>query len=204
MWVAIGYRLLPTGEWYEPEESIGPSSEFVRLYPYGHVCKACRDHFRSAMYHDAFCQSCRDIMELDRRKIESILNAVSDKKPETERQALREIQIALECPRCWWQANGGRVEPTDIKLIREFAKDWIVAAHVHWMRHNFANRFPTKPKCVSKKEWKENAEMNKLFAALDKYAKKNPNVIEIAFSEDGIPLYAKQKLSKHVLQFPPA
>jgi hypothetical protein len=46
--------------------------------------------------------------------------------------------------------------------------------------------------------------MNKLFTDLNNYAKKNPNIIEITFSEEGIPLYAEQKLSKYALQFPPA
>ena len=54
MWEAMGYRLLQTGDWYEPQAPVGPSAEFVRRYPYGQVCKACRDNFRSTKYPDAF------------------------------------------------------------------------------------------------------------------------------------------------------
>jgi hypothetical protein len=205
MWDVMGYKQLPTGEWYEAEEeTLGPSLEFMHRYPHGHVCKACRDHFRSTKYHDAFCQSCRSIMELDKRRIESILNANSGARQEAERDTLSQIQIALECPRCGWQANEGRIQPANIHRIREYFQDWVVAAHLHWMRHNFWNRFPTKPKFVSAQDWKEEVKTKKLFANLKKYAKKNPNIIEITYSESGIPLYAEQKRSKYVLQFPPA
>jgi hypothetical protein len=37
MWEALGYELLPTGNWYEPEGPTGPSLEFMRQYPHGHV-----------------------------------------------------------------------------------------------------------------------------------------------------------------------
>ena len=46
--------------------------------------------------------------------------------------------------------------------------------------------------------------MNKLFTDLNNYAKENPNIIEIAFSLRRTPLYAKQKRSKYLFQFPPA
>ena len=46
--------------------------------------------------------------------------------------------------------------------------------------------------------------MKKLFVALDEYAKKNPNIIEITISEDRTHLHAEQKRSKYVLQFPPS
>jgi len=51
------------------------------------------------------------------------------------------------------------------------------------------------------KAWKEHAKMNKVFIDLNTYAKKNPNIIEIAFSEEGIPLHGEQKHSKDALQF---
>jgi hypothetical protein len=208
VWKSMGYEQLPTGEWYEVEEEIlGPSLEFMSRYPDGHVCKACRDHFRSARYHDAYCQSCRSIMELERKKIDAILDANSSGSPEAPQEALRKIQTILECPRCSWQANEGRIEPANIQRIREYLDDWIVAAHLHWMRHNFWNRFPYKSKFVSKEfvskeAWGENIERNKFHEALDNYAKKNPNVIEITYSEAGVPVSAKQKHSKNVLQFP--
>jgi len=46
--------------------------------------------------------------------------------------------------------------------------------------------------------------MKKVFADLNIYAKKNPNIIEITYSETGIPLCAEQKRSKYVLEFPPS
>jgi hypothetical protein len=45
--------------------------------------------------------------------------------------------------------------------------------------------------------------MKKVFTDLNNYAKENPNIIEITYSETGNPLYAEQKHSKYVLQFPP-
>jgi len=204
VWESMGYEQLPTGDWYEPEEPLGPSLRFMRRYPHGHVCKACRDLFRSTRYHDAFCYSCRSIIELDRRKLESILDAHSSRTRGDSREALRQIQISLECPRCGWQANEGRIEPTNIQRIREYLEEWIVASHLHWMRHNFWNRFPTKPKFVPKEDWDEQVKMIKLFTDLSNYAKKNPNIIEITYSETGIPLYAEQKRSKYALEFPPA
>jgi hypothetical protein len=202
MWEALGYQQLPTGDWYEPGKPLGSSWEFMQAYPHGHVCKACRDHFRSAKYHDAFCQSCRSIMELDRKKIESILDTNSSNRPETERALLREIQINLECPRCGWQANEGRIEPAKVQQIRESLNDWIIAAHLHWMRHNFWNRFPTKSKFVSKKDWEKHSLYKKLSIALKNYEKQNPNIIEITNSEMGIPICAEQKRSKRALEFP--
>ena len=205
MWEAMGYKQLPTGEWYEVEEEIlGPSLEFMRRYPHGHVCKACRDHFRSTKYHDAFCQSCRSIMELTRKEIERVLDAAGDGSEETNWKVLWKVQEILECPRCSWHANQRRIEPADVELITKYLGDWIVAAHLHWMRHNFWNRFPTKPKCVSKEDWKEEVGTIKLFADLHSYAKKNPNIIEITYSDTGIPLCAEQKRSKYALEFPPA
>lgn len=203
MWEAMGYEQLPTGDWYEPEEPLGPSLRFMSKYPYGQVCKACRDHFRSTKYHDAFCQSCRSIMELTRKEIELVLNAAGDCTEEANWEVLRKVQAILECPRCFWHANEGRTEPADIDLIRKYLDDWIVAAHLHWMRHNFWNRFPIKSKFVSKEDWKQQVETNNLFEDLNNYAKKNPNIIEITYSETGIPLYAEQKHSKYALQFPP-
>ena len=102
---------------------------------------------------------------------------------------------------CGWQANERRIEPAGIGRLREYLDEWIVAAHLHWMRHNFWNRFPTKSKFVSKKNWQEHVESRKLFENLSNYAKKNPNIIEVTYSEAGIPLYAEQKRSKHILRF---
>ena len=157
MWEAMGYRLLQTGDWYEPEAPVGPSADFVRRYPYGQVCKACRDHFRSTKYHDAFCQSCRSIMTETRKDIEIVLNTAGGGSEEANWKRLWKIQELLECPWCSWHANAGRNEPADVQLIKKYLDDWIVAAHLHWMRHNFANRFPTKPKFVSKREWNKQA-----------------------------------------------
>ena len=205
MWEAMGYKQLPTGEWYEvEEESLGPSLEFMHRYPHGHVCRACRDHFRSTKYHDAFCESCRSTMKKTREAIEKVLDAASKGNEKANADALRKVQGILECPRCHWNANQGRFEPVDVKLIREYLGSWIEAAHIHWMRHNFSNRFPYSSKFVSKERWKEHVEMSKLFEALDRYRRKNPNIIEITYSDDGIPLYAEQKRSKYALQFPPA
>ena len=204
MWEALGYELLPTGDWYEPEEPRGPSLEFMRRYPHGHVCKACLDHFRSTEYHDAFCQSCRSIMELTRKEIEVVLDAAGDDGKEANWKVLWKVQEILECPRCSWHANERRTEPADVDLIRKYLEDWIVAAHLHWMRHNFWNRFSTKPKLISHEDWNKEVEMKKVFTDLNNYAKKNPNIIEITYSEAGIPLSAEQKRSKYVLEFPPA
>ncbi len=203
MWESLGYQLLPTGDWYEPEEPTGPSLAFMRKYPHGHVCKACNDYFRSTEYHDAFCQSCRSIMELTRKKIELVLDAAGDSSEEANWKVLRKVQKILECPRCFWHANEGRTELPDVDLIRKYLGDWIVAAHLHWMRHNFCNRFSTKPRFVSTKDWKEEVEMKKVFSDLYNYGKKNPNIIEITYSETGTPLRAEQKHSKYVSQFPP-
>jgi hypothetical protein len=203
VWEEMGYKQLPTGEWYEADDqNPGPSLEFMRRYPHGHVCKACRDHFRRTKYHDAFCQSCRSIVELDRQKIESILGADSDGGQEVREDTFYQIQFALECPRCGWQANEGRIEPRDTQRIREYLGGWLEAAHIHWMRHNFWNRFSTRPKSISKEDWQEEMESKKLFTALMEYERKSPNIIEITYSETGIPLYAEQKHSKCGLQFP--
>jgi len=204
MWESLGYQLLPTGDWYEPEEPTGPSLAFMRRYPHGHVCKACLDHFRSTEYHDAFCQSCRSIMELTRKEIELVLDAAGNGSEEANWKVLRKVQAILECPRCFWNANEGRTEPADVDLIRKYVGDWIVAALLHWMRHNFWNRFSTKPRCVSTEDWNAEVETKKVFLDLHNYGKKNPNIIEITYSETGIPLCAEQKRSKYVLQFPPS
>jgi len=60
----------------------------------------------------------------------------------------------------------------------------------------------TKSKFVSKKNWQEYVKSRKLFENLRNYAKKNPNIIEVTYSEEGIPLYAEQKRSRHILRFP--
>ena len=39
MWEALGYELLETGDWYEPEEPTGPSLAFMRRYPHGKYVK---------------------------------------------------------------------------------------------------------------------------------------------------------------------
>jgi hypothetical protein len=204
MWEALGYQLLPTGDWCELEEPIGPSSGFIRRYPHGHVCKACLDHFRSTEYHDAFCQSCRSIMELTRKEIELVLDAAGDCSEEANWKVLRKVQKILECPRCFWHANEGRTELPDVDLIRKYLGDWIVAAHLHWMRHNFWNRSAIKPRNVSTEDWKAEVEQKQVFSELHDYGKKNPNIIEITYSETGVPLRAEQKHSKYISQFPPA
>src|SRR5271155_3601656 len=92
MWGSLGYRLLPTGDWYEPEDPTGPSLEFMRRYPHGHVCKACLDHFRNTEYHDAFCQSCRSIMELTRKEVEVVLDAAGNGGGGANWEVLRKVQ----------------------------------------------------------------------------------------------------------------
>jgi hypothetical protein len=204
MWESLGYQLLETGDWYEPEEPTGPSLEFMRRYPHGHVCKACNDHFRSTEYHDAFCQSCRSIMEITRKEFELVLDAAGDGSEEANLKVLWRVQVILECPRCSWHANEGRTEPADVDLIRKYVGGWIEAAHRHWMGHNFWNRSAIKPRNVSTEDWKEEVEMEKVFSDLNNYARKNPNIIEITYSETGAPLRAEQKHSRYVSQFPPA
>ena len=143
-------------------------------------------------------------MAQTKKEIDLVLDAAGDGSEKENWKVLWKVQELLECPRCSWHANRGRMEPAKVDLIRQYLDDWIVAAHLHWMRHNFANRFPTKPNLVSNKEWNEQIEINKLFRDLNNYAKKNPSIIEITFSEAGIALYPEQKHSKYAEQFPPA
>jgi hypothetical protein len=143
-------------------------------------------------------------MELTRKEIELVLDAADNGGEEENWKVLRKVQDLLECPRCFWHANEGRTEPADVDLIREYVGDWIIAAHLHWMRHNFWNRFSTKPRFVQAEDWDREVEMKRVFSDLNNYAKKNPNIIEITCSEAGIPICAEQKRSKYVLQSPPS
>jgi hypothetical protein len=70
------------------------------------------------------------------------------------------------------------------------------------MRHNFWNRFDTKPKFISENVWGEKIAGDRIYEALRLYGKRNPNIIEITFSEDGAPISAKQKISKYIAEFP--
>ena len=125
-----------------------------------------RDHFRSDRYHDAYCLSCRSIMELDGKKIDAIIDANSGSL-EDPRKVLRQIQIILECRRCLWQANQGRFEPIELHLIRQYVEEWIVASHLHWMRHNFWDRLPFKSKFATKAVWQEHSKISKIKKLFD-------------------------------------
>jgi hypothetical protein len=203
LWRVMGYDLLPTGDWYEPEGPIGPSLEFMKRYPHGHVCKACRTPFRSTRYHDAYCASCRGILELERKKLHDLISSFDEANHDSFQRCLRAVWDALQCPRCYWSGNAGRLEPKTFTTLKSVVEDWVEASHLHWMRHNFWNRFDTKPKFITAKDWAEKKAEDRLFDALQLYGKRNPNIIEITCSDMGIPISAEQKVSKYKLQFPP-
>jgi hypothetical protein len=183
LWENLGYKQLPDGRWYNPLPVRGFSTEFIREYPHGHNCKACKTLFRSKKYHDGYCSSCRAIMERKTHELKKILDGIDGSTPELQATVLYRVLTALECPLCEWQSNEGRHRPESVILIREYLNDWVVASHLHWMKHIFWNRLPFKTKFVSKTAWEQHKAERELYESLAEHLRKNPPIIEVPESE---------------------
>jgi hypothetical protein len=180
LWKELGYEQLPDGRWYRPMPIRGLSPEIIRKQPHGHVCKACRDLFRSKKYHDGWCPSCRAITDRTQRGIEAILGA-RERASRPPEMALQDVLRALRCPmrECGWQGNEGRIQRAQYVSIRGYLRDWVVASHLHWMRHVFWNRFPFSSRFVSKDAWKQHKAERDLHESLAEHFRKHPPIIEI-------------------------
>jgi hypothetical protein len=123
-------------------------------------------------------------MEQKKQEIEAILNAEKSLTPETGKKILGAVSEALKCPWCEWQGNEGRHQPANLSLIREYLDDWVVASHLHWMKHNFWNNFPHKTKFVKKEHWENHKAATDYFLSVQQRLRKNPPIIEISEEEE--------------------
>jgi hypothetical protein len=137
-----GFVELATGQWVRPPQTLGPSLEFIRRYPHGHTCHACKDSFRSKQTRDPYCISCDNIIRDRLKKLAGILQAALKLSPDTQRSAWEEAEKELTCPVCSWQANQNREESEDFAGFLENLPRRVERAHLHFMRHMFWNRFP--------------------------------------------------------------
>lgn len=140
----MGFVELPSGQWVLPDPVFSPPLPVIQKYPYGHKCKVCKSAFRSQKARDSYCPSCHIIMEDEKRRLEGVLRSALEAPGEEQRKAWEKIENVLICPapNCGWLGNQGRCEPSDIRLMLAYVPDWVLAAHRHFMRHAFWNRFP--------------------------------------------------------------
>jgi hypothetical protein len=183
----MGYKQLLTGEWYEPKPLRLPHPDLVREFPYPQNCKACKSRFRSKKYYDAYCPSCTWIMEEQKRELERILDGFTHATADSGRLALEKVLDVLRCPTCEWEGNAGRYQPKSLESLRDCLNDWIESAHLHWMRHNFWNRFSTKAKSLKRADWEKHEKERAFFEMLAEYARKHPPIIEIECPEENSP-----------------
>jgi hypothetical protein len=137
-----GFVELATGQWVRPPQDLGPSLEFIRKYPHGHTCHACKDSFRSQKPRDPYCVSCDNIIRDRLKKLMGILQTALKLPPDTQRRAWEEAEKELTCPVCGWQGNQNRDESEDFAGLLKNLPRWVERAHRHFMRHMFWNRFP--------------------------------------------------------------